>query len=335
MEVFVVGHHDVPRLLPMQECIEVMERAFRVLARGDALFPLRPVMWLPERRGALGLMPGHLGEPDVMGVKVVSVFPGNATTPYESHQGTVLLFETRNGRLLAIIDAGEITAIRTAAASALATRLLARPDAGDLALLGSGTQARTHLEAIRLVRDVRRVRVWSRTSERAHRFADVESARHGITVEPVPTAREALRDADIVCTTTGTRDPIVLGDWIEPGTHINAVGACIPVARELDTAAVRRARLFVDSMESAQNEAGDFLIPKCEGAIDDTHIVGELCEVLVERVPGRTSAQEVTLFKSLGIAIEDVAAAQRIYEKVKREEDAPRVEMGGLRDASH
>ncbi|MFQ5599686.1 MAG: ornithine cyclodeaminase family protein [Candidatus Krumholzibacteriia bacterium] len=332
MEVLVVGHAEVPRLLPMSECIEVMTTAFRALARRDVVLPLRPVMWLPERVGALGMMPGYLGDPDVMGIKVVSVFPGNVRTPYESHQGAVLLFDTRNGSLLALVDAGEITAIRTAAVSGLATRLLARPDAGDLAIQGAGAQAHAHLEAMRLVRDIRRVRVWSRTPENARRFAQLES--HAIPTEAVATPREAVEGADLICTTTSAREPVLLGDWIAPGAHINAVGSCVPVTRELDTAAVARSRLFVDCLESALHEAGDFIIPKEEGAIDDDHIQGEVCAVLVEQIPGRRTAAEVTLFESLGLAIEDIATAHHVFEKAKREGAGTRIEIGGLRRAA-
>ena len=341
VEILVIGHADVPRLLPMAECVEVMERTFRALAAGAAAMPLRSVLWLPDRRGGLGLMPGQAGGAaiagggTVLGVKLVTLFPGNAATRFESHQGAVLLFETSNGCLQAIVDAGEITAIRTAAASALATRLLARPDAGDLAILGTGTQAERHLEAMRVVRRLRRVRVWSRTAAHAARFVRRESERHGIEIEPMPTAGEAVAGADLVCTTTAAREPILRGEWIAAGTHVNAVGSCVPAARELDTAAVRRARLFVDSRESALHEAGDFLIPKREGAVDDAHILGDLSDVITGRVAGRTSGADVTVFESLGIAAEDVAAAHHVLEQARRQGAGTRVELGGLRRAAH
>jgi ornithine cyclodeaminase len=229
-----------------------MAETFRTLARGDAVNPLRLAMWLPDRRGLLGLMPSYLGDIDRMGVKVVSVMPGNLGTEYDQHQGVVLLFETGNGRLLAIVDASEVTAIRTAAVSAVATRLLAREDAGDLAILGSGMQARNHLESMRLVRRIRRVRVWSRNADNANRFAARASAQNGLTVEVMPTVREAVNGADIICTTTSARDPILMGDWLAPGVHINAVGSSVAFARELDTAAVVGARLFVDRRVNGQ-----------------------------------------------------------------------------------
>ena len=182
MTIRIINQEDVRRLLPMNECIEVMAEALAALARDEAIMPLRSITWLPDRRGALATMPSLLPGLGAMGLKVISVFPGNLGTAYDSHQGAVLLFETANGRLLAIMDATEITAIRTAAVSGVATRLLAREDAGDLAILGSGTHARTHLETMSLVRTLRRVRVWSREPEHARRFSACEAARHGIAV---------------------------------------------------------------------------------------------------------------------------------------------------------
>jgi ornithine cyclodeaminase/alanine dehydrogenase-like protein (mu-crystallin family) len=324
MPLLFLNHDEVTALLPMGECIEVMAGAFAALARGEARQPLRSLEWLPDRRGLLGLMPGQIaghgegaeqGDGGVLGIKVITVFFGNHALGEESHQGAVMLFEARRGKPIAVLDAAAITAIRTAAVSALATRLLARPEAGDLALLGTGVQARTHLAALREVRPLARVRVWSRTPERARRFAEREAARHGIAVEAVATAREAVAGADLICTVTAATEPVLRGDWIAPGAHVNAVGACTPNARELDTAAVARARLFADSRESVLNEAGDFLIPRREGAVDDSHIQGELADVVAGRVAGRRSADEVTLFESLGIAVEDLAAGHYLYKK--------------------
>ncbi|HYM81260.1 MAG TPA: ornithine cyclodeaminase family protein, partial [Candidatus Limnocylindria bacterium] len=244
-------------------------------------------------------------------------------------------FEVEHGRLVAVVDASAITAIRTAAVSAVATRALARPDAGDLAILGSGVQAASHLEAMRAVRPLGRVRVWSRTPENARAFAEREARRHGLAVEPMPSARDALEGADLVCTTTAAREPIVLGEWLVPGAHVNAVGACFAGARELDSAAVARARLFVDRRESALNEAGDFLIARQEGAIGDDHIAGELGEVLLGRVAGRTSPDQITLFESLGLAVEDLAVAEHIHRKALAEDAGMALEFGGRRHAHH
>jgi alanine dehydrogenase len=315
----------------MRECIGVMEKTLGELARGEATLPLRSILWLPERVGALGLMPAALLKSGVLGVKAITFFHGNEGTELDTHQGAVLLFEAERGRLLAVIDATSITAIRTAAVSGVATNLLAREDAGDLALVGSGVQARTHLEAMLAVRPIRRVRVASKDFGRAQRFADRESKRQGIAIEPMRTIESAVRGADIVCTATSARDPVVEGDWLAPGAHVNAVGSSVPFARELDTAAVVRSRLFVDRRESAQNEAGDFLIPKKEGAINDDHIAGEIGEVVIGKVAGRRSGDELTLFKSLGLAVEDVASAAHIFEKAKASGQGQWIDLGGAR----
>jgi ornithine cyclodeaminase/alanine dehydrogenase-like protein (mu-crystallin family) len=315
----------------MGECIGVMEKTLAELARGEAILPLRSILWLPERVGALGLMPAALLPSKVVGVKAITFFHGNEGTELDTHQGAVLLFEAERGQLLAVIDATSITAIRTAAVSGVATKLLAREDAGDLAIVGSGVQAGTHLEAMLAVRPIRRVRVASKDFARAQRFADRESKRQGIAIEPMRTIEAAVRGADIVCTATSARDPVVAGDWLEPGSHVNAVGSSVPFARELDTAAVVRSRLFVDRRESATNEAGDFLIARKEGAVGDDHILGEVGEVAIGKVPGRRSREEITLFKSLGLAVEDVASAAHIFEKAKASGEGRWIELGGAR----
>lgn len=331
MQVLIINQTEVHQLLPMGECMDAMADALRTLARGDAILPLRPIMWLPEKVGALGMMPSYLGDIRAMGLKVVSVFPGNHGTEYDSHQGAVLLFETEHGRLVAIIDASAITAIRTAAVSGVATRLLARDDAHDLAILGSGVQARSHLAAMLQARPIRRVRVWSRNPDHAAHFAECESRWHGTLVEAMPTAQEAVTGADVICTTTSAPEPILMGDWIAPGAHINAVGSSVAFTRELDTSAVAKSRLFVDRRESTVNEAGDFLFPKQEGAISDDHILGEIGAILLGSVPGRMSPGEITLFKSLGLAIEDLAAANHVYNRGIAAGAGVAVELGGGR----
>jgi len=333
MKVLVVNHTEVRESLPITECIQAVEDALRVLNQGNALNPLRSSLWLPDRSGLLGMMPGYLGSPEVFGIKIVSVFPGNHNTEYDSHQGSVMLFETTHGCPLAIMDAGEITAIRTGAASGVATKLLANADAEDLAILGSGVQARTHLSAMIAVRNVKKVRVWSRTPENAQRFADGESRTHGIAVEAVSSARSAVEGASLICTTTSSEQPVLLGEWLSPGVHINAVGSSIKSTRELDTAAVVKSRLFVDRKESTVNEAGDYLFPKHEGAIDESHIQGEIGDVLLNKIEGRRSEDEITLFKSLGLAVEDVAAAFHIYRKFEKSGKGNWVELGGKRSS--
>ena len=331
MRCLVVSQREVPALLPMAECIEAMAGALRTLASGDACLPLRPVVTLPDGRGAFAVMPAYLGGPPAIGLKAITVFPGNHGTPLDSHQGAVLLFDAERGSLLALIDASSVTAIRTAAVSAVATRLLAREDAGDLALLGTGVQALSHLEALAHVRTLRRVRVHSRDARSMQAFVGRAADRLGIRVEPAASAREAVEGADLVCTTTASRTPVLEGAWLSRGTHVNAVGASLKEARELDTAAVAGARLFVDRRESTLAEAGDFLIPKAEGVLGDEHIRGEIGELLLGTRPGRESRDEVTLFKSLGLAVEDVAAARVVFANATRSGAGTWVELGGER----
>jgi ornithine cyclodeaminase/alanine dehydrogenase-like protein (mu-crystallin family) len=342
MTLLYLGPADIERLLPVADCIEVMQRALCELARGAAVQPLRSLMRLAGANAILGLMPGQIGcgaaadgspivadaasvaeascPAGVVGIKVITLFHGNRERGAESHLGAVLLFDTDLGTPLAYLDAAAITAIRTAAVSAVATRALARPEAGDLALLGAGVQARTHLAALAAVRPLRRVRVWSRRPASAQRFAVEESERHGLRVEAMASAAEAVAGADLVCTVTASRHPVLAGEWLAPGAHVNAVGACMPAARELDSAAVAGARLFVDRRESALHESGDLLIPMQEGLIAEDHIVGELGEVLLGRLAGRradSATAEITLFKSLGLAVEDLAAAYRVYQQAR------------------
>ncbi len=331
MRCLVVSQREVPALLPMADCIEAMAGALRTLAAGDARLPLRPVVTLPDGRGTLAVMPAYLGGPPAIGLKAITVFPGNHGTPFDSHQGAVLLFDAERGSLLAMIDASSITAIRTAAVSAVATRMLARQDAGDLALLGTGVQALSHLEAMAQVRRLRRVRAFSRDPRNVAGFAARAAGRLGIRVEAAASAREAVEGADLVCTTTASRTPVLEGSWLSPGAHVNAVGASLNDARELDTAAVAGAHLFVDRRESTLAEAGDFLIPRAEGAISDEHIRGEIGELLLGTRPGRTTREEVTLFKSLGLAVEDVAAARVVYANATRDGAGTWVEVGGER----
>jgi ornithine cyclodeaminase len=260
------------------------------------------------------MMPAALDSPGIIGLKVISVYPGNRGSGYESHQGFVLLFESEHGAPVALVDAGEITAIRTAAVSGLATRLLAREDADELAILGSGTQARTHLEAMLVARPgIRRVRAWGPNSERLQAFAAGASRAHDRPVEAVASARDAVDGAAIVCTVTASPTPVLEGDWLAPGVHVNAVGASQPNARELDEEAVLRSRLFVDRRESALNECGDLLAAMEAGIVGEEHIVGELGDLLTGAAVGRRDATDITLFESLGLAVEDLAAAHEVW----------------------
>jgi len=298
MDVLVLNGEEVTRLLPMPECIQVMRDALAALARGEALVPLRMIMRVPGASGFVGVMPGYI-EPGergdgALGLKAVLVFPANARRGIDTHQGAVLLFEADTGRLSALLDGGAITAIRTAAVSGVATDLLARPDSVELTILGAGVQARTHVEAIAAVRPLRRVRIWSRNPERAAALALEQRSRFDFLVKPEASAEAAVRDADIVATVTASPEPILQRGWLKEGVHINAVGSSIPTSREIDTATMAAARLFVDRRESALAEAGDLLIPMLEGAVKGDHVQAELGEVLIGRNPGRRSPRELT-----------------------------------------
>jgi ornithine cyclodeaminase/alanine dehydrogenase-like protein (mu-crystallin family) len=316
MELLVLSHADVEQLLPVEECIELMAEALRELASGRVWQPLRFVVSPPETDSLLGLMPAYRSPPGAAyGLKAAAIFPGNPARGLDLHQGGVLLFDGETGELRAVVDASAVTAIRTAAVSAVATRALARAEARVLAILGSGIQARAHLQALAKVRPFERARVWSRNPEHARELA--QAAEAPFEVEAAGSAEAALDGADVVVTATSAREPIVERAWLAPGAHVNAVGASIAAARELDAATVAAAALFVDSRESAVNEAGDYLFAVSELGIGPDHIRAELGEVLTGSREGRRSADELTVFKSVGLAAEDLAAAEYLDRRAR------------------
>jgi ornithine cyclodeaminase/alanine dehydrogenase-like protein (mu-crystallin family) len=317
MEIRVLRAAEVQRFLPMLECIDVMRRTMIAVSERRVVLPLRSVMVMPGGLGMMGNMPGYLADPECFGVKLVSLIPRNKPPQYSSHLGLVLLFEAEHGRPVALLDAAEITAIRTAAASGLATRLLARPDAGDLALLGAGEQAQSHLAAMLAVRTLRRIRVWARDKDKAAAFAKQEGERHGIHIEASETVREAVAGADIICTLTKAREPLLFGEWLSAGVHLNVVGSSIASTAEIDTPAVVRSRFFVDYRESTVNEGGEYLRALKSGAITAEHILGEIGEVANGSKAGRRTTADVTLYKSLGIAPQDLASAHHVLQKAR------------------
>ena len=317
-ELLVLAHEDVKQLLPMEECIELMAEALADLARGGSWQPLRFVVRPPEEQSLMGLMPAHRTSPEpAYGLKTVCIFPGNPARGLDAHQGGVMLFDGETGELRALIDASAVTSIRTAAVSAVATRALARPESTVLAILGSGVQARTHLEAMAKVLSFEQARVWSRTAEHAQAFA--AEAEAPFQVEAVDSAEAAVRSADVIVTVTSAREPIVERGWLAPGTHVNAVGSSIPTARELDSATIAAAALFVDRRESTVNESGEYLRAVEEEGIGPDHIRAELGEVLVGSNDGRRSDEELTVFVSLGLAVEDLAAAEYLHRRARSE----------------
>ena len=332
LEILILSAADVRATLPMPTCIELLAKALRLRDEGRATNPLREKMLLPEGRGLLGMMPAELSPIAAAGIKVVAVLPENHGSRYDSHQGGVLLFETERGQPLALADASEITAIRTGAASAVATQELARADAGDLAILGSGVQARSHLAAMLAVRKLRRVRVWSRNEAHRQRFVEQESKKHNVLLETATSVAAAVAGADLICTTTSATKPILYSDWVSPGAHINAVGSSVPHARELDSLLVQKTRVFVESAESALNEAGDLLIAQHEGHFAPADIQAELGAILNGKDPGRETPHEITLFKSLGIGVYDLIAVHHCYERARELGLGVWAPFGELRD---
>jgi len=316
MKLLVLTHNEVHELLPMSECIAVMEQALSALARGEMEQPLRMVVKPQNAGGVLGMMPSYRSGADaVFGLKAICVFPRNPEIGKDAHQGGVLLFSGETGEPLALMNASAITEIRTAAVSGLATRLLSREDAGELAIIGSGVQAHSHLLAMSCVRPITKARIASRTLAHAEGFVTETQAQCSFPLEAVADVRAAVNDAAIIVTATNATEPVLRREWIAPGTHINAVGACFPAVRELDSATMAQASLFVDRRESALNESGDYLLALRDGAIGPDHIRAEIGELLIGAANGRTNHEEITVFKSLGIAIEDLAAASYLYKK--------------------
>ena len=327
--LLIVGSADVRRALSMSDCIDAVDTAMRALSSGRADVPLRTVMKLPGGRNFFGVMPGYLSEPQGLGTKIITIFPDNAKLGLSSHVGLVLLFDSEIGFPLAVMDAGEVTAIRTAAASAVATRALARHDAAHLAIIGTGEQAVTHLEAISLVRTLKSVRVWGRTPSKAAAFAQEHGSRLGLAIEVSGSVEAAVRSADIICTVTSSREPILNGAWLQKGAHVNLVGASQQTAREADNDVVAVSRFFVDSRVSARAEAGELKHAIAAGLVSDSHVLGEIGDVLNGKVVGRTSNDDITVYKSLGVAAQDMAAARVIYDRATRDGIGMRVPFYG------
>ena len=319
MTVRVVGEEETRRLLPMADCVHAMGEVLAELARGRLHNPLRSVVRPPDASTLLGLMPAHRdGDEPVYALKAVVIAPENPKRGLDAHQGLVVVFDGTTGQVRGLVNASAITAVRTAAVSGVATRALARRGSRTLAILGAGVQAHAHLEAMRAVLPFERVVAWSRTPGRA---ADLDGA------EEAESAEDALRDADVVVTATTAREPIVRREWLKPGAHVNAVGSSIPTTRELDTATMAAAALFVDRRESTVNESGDYLFAAREGAIGPEHIRAELGEVLAGDAEGRRDDDELTVFKSLGLAVEDLAAAELVLRRAEAEDAGTVVEL--------
>lgn len=312
-KLLVINAEEVKALLPMADGILCMERSMIAASNGKVAIPPRLIMPLIDKSGYFGLMPGSCATPDVYGAKVVSLHPGNPSRGLPAIQGFVTLFDHQTGAPIAIIEGAELTAIRTAAASGMATKWLAREGARSHGILGTGVQAGVHIEAVQAVRNIQEIVVWGRSSEKAVALAKAESERTGLNIRATENPEEAAA-CDIVSTVTSATEPILLGEWIAPGTHLNLVGAHAPTAREVDADTVAGAQIYVDLMESAMNEAGDLLLAIEEGAITEAAIVGEIGKVVSGDLPGRASDDQITIYKSLGVTAQDLFAAHHVLQ---------------------
>jgi len=311
-----IDREEVARRLTYERCIPIVRDAMIAFSHGETKQLLRSVLPLSEGR-LFGVMPGAMGAQGPFGAKLISVFHENFAKGVQSHQGLVLLFDPASGAPVCAVHAGEITAIRTAAASAVATDALARKDARRLALLGYGEQAGTHARAIAKVRAVAAIVVWGRSAERARAFADRMSPELGVPVTVAGDVQEAVVEADIICTLTAASEPILKGEWVQPGTHVNVVGSGFAGPAEVDSELVVRSRFIVDSRESVLQQGAEFLRAKAAGLVDDDHIVAEIGQVLAGDVVGRRSAEEITVYKSLGHVVQDLASAWALYAETE------------------
>ena len=317
MPLTIINAAAVRELLPMSECIDVMEPAMIAATTGTISMPPRLVAPLIDESGLLVLMPGSSTELAAFGAKVINLIPDNPGRGFPAIQGFIALFDHSTGAPAALIDGAEVTAIRTAAASGLATRLLARADAHTCGIFGNGVQAVTHIDAMRAVRPVDEFIVWGRNPDKVRAFAREQEERTGIRVRASadPAAAGAC---DLICTTTTSPEPVLAGEWVRPGAHVNLVGAHSMAARECDTGLVVKSSVYVDLMESVRNEGGDIMIPVQEGAIDETHIIGELGELLQGEIPGREDDRQITLYQSHGINAQDLFAAKHIHSNARQ-----------------
>jgi ornithine cyclodeaminase/alanine dehydrogenase-like protein (mu-crystallin family) len=324
--LLVLSAADVHAALGYADCAQAMRDALTALAAGRAQQPLRTVMQPDGAAGLIALMPAYLADNGgTYGLKALCITPGNPAAGLDAHQGVVLLSDGGTGEPVAILNASAVTEIRTAAVSVIATELLARPDAATVAVIGAGVQARAHILALDHARRLADIRIASRDSDRAAHLAASLHRQATAPVRASPSVREAVTGADIVVTVTSSATPVLQRDWIAPGTHINAVGACVPHARELDSATVAAAVLFADRRDSLLAESGDYRLAAADGAVSPAAVRAELGEVLLGAAPGRLTPDEITVFESLGLAVEDLAAAALAYRNAvgARETGAP------------
>jgi ornithine cyclodeaminase/alanine dehydrogenase-like protein (mu-crystallin family) len=309
-----IDREEVARRLTYEMCIPIVRHAMIAFSRGETKQLLRSIIPLSEGR-LFGIMPGAMGTRAPFGAKLISIFPENFARGIQSHQGLVILFDPETGAPVCAVDAGEITAIRTAAASAVATDALARKDARRLALLGYGEQAETHARAIQKIRNLESIVVWGRSPHRAQAFSERMQAELNVPIAAAGVVREAVADADIICTVTSAAEPILKGAWVRPGTHLNLVGSSYDGPTEVDNDLVIRSRFIADSREGVLNQGAEFLRAKAAGLISNDHIVAEIGQVLAGEIEGRRSPEDITVYKSLGHVVQDLATAWALYSQ--------------------
>lgn len=310
--LLVIDRETVARLLPFDACIPLMREAMIALSAGRTRQLLRQIIDLDDG-AAFGVMPGAAEQ--TFGAKLVSVFPQNAAKGLQSHQGFVVLFDPDTGEAVCVLHGGEITAIRTAAASAAATDALARPDASRLAILGTGEQAMMHARAMPQVRSIREIRIWGRSRDHAEALAHKLGPELGAAIRVCDSAREAAADADVICTTTASAEPVLESAWVADGAHVNLVGSSRAGPREVDDALVVRGRLFADHREGVLRQGAEVLHAIEAGLIGEDHVLGEIGQVMSGDLPGRRSAEDVTLYKSLGAIVQDLVSGWRVYRQ--------------------
>ncbi len=318
VELRVFSAADIKRLLTYKDCIEAVEQAMKQVSLGQAVMPLRNIMPIGDV-GFFGMMPGAIASPNCFGAKLISLYPGNPAKGLSSHLGLYILYNADNGVPEALLEAGALTAIRTASATAVATRHLSRKDARRLAIIGTGEEAETHLYALTADRDYDSIVVWGRNADKTAAFvAKYQTAAKG-KLKAAATIDAAVADADVICTVTAASTPILFGHMLKPGQHVNLVGASVATAQEADTEVVVRSRFFVDFRASAMAQAGEFLTAIKDGAVTADHIQSEIGEVIAGTNPGRVSSDEITVYKSLGVAAQDIAAAIQVLRVGKAE----------------
>jgi len=325
--MLVLSEKEIRRLVDIDELIAALEEAHIQFSTGSAVMPVRQVTPLPEISGRITSMPAYLAADRALGMKIVTYFKDNARFGLPAILATVQLYSADTGKLAAVLDGTYLTAIRTACASAMATKALANADAPVLGILGAGVQARAHIEALSKNRNIQKIKIYSPSGASARKLKEDLESKVKLPIEPAESAENAVRGADLVVTVTTAATPILAREWLKPGAHINAVGSHRPDLRELDGATLKAAKVVVDSREAIMSECGDALLAIKEGAIDATHLSTEVGEVLAGRKPGRTKANEITIYKSVGIAIQDVAAARLVYRRALEQKAGVEVEV--------